>query len=370
MPDGMTARSRASSVSRRRMTEWRGPCWRSARELASAGQYPQALATLAEATRLDPANAALQELTRQIQDARTAHEVAERQARELAAKLAEADSRLAAGDLGKARKSAEAAAHLDAHAAAAILARIAEAEAKAAQEKAERQKAAEAARQAREREQKVVALLTKARKAKRAADALGFLEEAQRLDPQRPEIGTLMAQRQAEMAHPASSRARPADRATGVGVPDHQPGRPLSPALLGAIGAAVLLLVLGLWYALRDPAPRPVPNDSEVVDVDPPPPPPNRKDDPPVVQPSAVTIVTEPWTNVTLTPAAGGAAHTCTTPCQLQLPPGDYQLAFENGGLSQPATQPLSVPPGQPVDVHRTMPGFDVDSAVARIIGR
>ena len=82
-------------------------------------------------------------------------------------------------------------------------------------------------------------------------------------------------------------------------------------------------------------------------------------------------IVTEPWTNVTLTPAGGGKPETCVTPCQLQLPPGEYQLAFENpSGLAQPHTESLSVVAGQPVDLHRTMPGFDVDRAVASIVGR
>jgi hypothetical protein len=45
-------------------------------------------------------------------------------------------------------------------------------------------------------------------------------------------------------------------------------------------------------------------------------------------------------------------------------------VAFENGGLSQPHSEPLSVLAGQPVDVQRTMPGFDVDRAVAAIVGR
>ena len=90
----------------------------------------------------------------------------------------------------------------------------------------------------------------------------------------------------------------------------------------------------------------------------------------PAVVPSAVNIDTEPWTRVTLTPAAGGNPETCTTPCQLQLAPGEYQLAFENGGLSQPYSERLSIPAGQPVDVRRKMPGFDVDRAVAAIVGR
>ena len=287
------------------------------RELASAGQYPQALATLTEATRLDPGNGVLQDLTRQIRDAKTAHETAEKRARDLAAKLAEAESRLAAGDLAKARKSADAAAQIDAPAVAAILGRIADAEARAAQEKIEQQKAAEAARLARERDQKVTALLAKAKKAKKPADALGFLEDALRLDPQRPELPALIAQRQAEIALRATPPSPPVpDRAASpaVGVPARKTSRPLSPALLGGAAVVVLLLMVGLWYALRDPDPKPA--GGGVTVVDPKRPDPDKRNDPPVVTPSSVTIVTEPWANVTLTPAAGGDATTCTTPCR------------------------------------------------------
>jgi eukaryotic-like serine/threonine-protein kinase len=325
------------------------------RELASAGQYPQALATLVEATRLDPANPALEELTRQIRDAKTAHEAAERRARDVAVKLAEAESRLAAGDLAKARKCTDAAAQIDAQAAGvqAMLGRIGEAEARVAQEKAEQQKAAEAARQARERDQKVSALITKARKARRPADALGLLEEAQRLDPQRSELPALIAQRQTEIAHAAAPPAeRAAERVSGSGIPERKTGRPLSPAILGGAAAVLLLLVVGVWYAFRAPTP---PDDPV---------------NPPAVVLSAVVIDTEPWTNVTLTPAAGGDPQKCTTPCQLQLAPGEYQMAFENSALAQPYSESLSVPAGQPVDVRLKMPGFDVDRAVAAIVGQ
>jgi len=252
------------------------------------------------------------------------------------------------------------------------VARISEAEARAAQERAAQQQAAEAARLARERDQKVTALITKARKAKRPADALGFLEEAQRFDPQRAELAALIAQRQADLARPASSPSRPAPRGADAGVPEGRTGRPLSPAMLGAAAAAVLLLAVGLWYVLHDPTPKPTAGpDRPPVVVEP------RRTDPandpdtsPAPALSAVSIDTKPWTRVTLTPAAGGPPTTCITPCQLQLPPGDYRVAFENGGLSQPHSEALSVLAGQPVDVQRTMPGFDVDRAVAAIVGR
>ena len=191
---------------------------------------------------------------RREEDARRAEEEqrAGRRARDLGIKLAEAEGRLAAGDFAKARKSTDAAAQIDAQAPAvqAMRARIAEAEARIAQEKAEQQKAAEAARQVRERDQKVGALITRARKAKRPPDALGFLEEAQRLDPQRPELAALIAQRQAEIARAAAPPPeRPAERVAEPGVPERKAGRPLSPAILGGAAAAVLLLVAGLWYS-------------------------------------------------------------------------------------------------------------------------
>jgi hypothetical protein len=253
-----------------------------------------------------------------------------------------------------------------------VLGRIAEAEARPAQEKKAQQQAAEAARLARERDQKITALIAKARKAKKPGDALGFLEEAQRLDPQRTELAALIAQRQAELARKSTTPIPPAvhpDVSTpGVAVPERKTGTPLSPALLGGIGAVVILLVVGIWYFLREPTPPPPDPDKPPVVVD-------RGRTPggadrPGATPSSVTIVTEPWTNVTLTPARGGKPETCTTPCQLQLLPGEYELAFENGGITQPHTEALSVPAGQPVDVRRKMPGFDVDRAVTSIVGR
>ena len=339
------------------------------RELASAGQYAEALATLGEAIRLDPQNAELQELTRQIRDAKTAHEAAERRGRELAAKIAEAEARLAANDPGRARKFAEQAAAIDNQAPAvqALFARLAEADARAAEARAAQQRAVEAARQAKERDQRVATLITKARKARKPADALGFLDEAQRLDPQRPELAALIAERQAEASRPPAMPqplvSRPTERkAEGPGVPTGAPRAGLSPAVLGGIGAVFLvLIVFGVWFVMRTPTP---PDDLE-----------DRtkrggieKPLPPAAL-STVSIDVAPWARVTITPVAGGQPVSCTTPCQLQLAAGDYDVAFENGGLSSNFSDRLSVPAGQPVEMRRTMPGFDVDQAVSSIVG-
>jgi tetratricopeptide (TPR) repeat protein/predicted Ser/Thr protein kinase len=350
-----------------------------ARELASAGQYPQALATLTEASRLDPGSGELQELTRQIRETKAAHEAAERRARDLAAKIAEAERCLGAGDLHKARKAADAAGALDPQAPAveALHRRISEAEARAEQQRAEQQRAAEAARQAQEaarqakdRDQKVSTLIAKARKAKKPEEALRLLEEAQRIDPQRPELGALIAERQAEIAHRPPQPPPPSPRPAPPGPrPLHGPDRPETrkglpvPAVLGGVAALVALVGGGAWYFWPDPDPPPPVVTTN--DDDPTPTPTPR---PPVGARSTVRIVVAPFARVTLTPVAGGEPLTCDTPCQLDVAPGDYELIARHQDLPRSLTERLSVPAGQPLEVRRTMPGFDVDRAVASIV--
>jgi hypothetical protein len=81
-----------------------------------------------------------------------------------------------------------------------------------------------------------------------------------------------------------------------------------------------------------------------------------------------VRIVVAPFARVTLTPVAGGEPLTCDTPCQLDVAPGDYELIARHQDLPRSLTERLSVPAGQPLEVRRTMPGFDVDRAVASIV--
>jgi hypothetical protein len=133
-------------------------------------------------------------------------------------------------------------------------------------------------------------------------------------------------------------------------VVEKKPGLPL-PAVLGGAAAVLAVVVGGGWYFW--PQPDPDPDDGGR---------------PPAVERSVVRIDAAPWANVTLTPVGGGDPFTCTTPCQLDVPAGSYDLALENKTLSGPIAERLTVPAGQPVDVHRTMPGFDVDRAVASIV--
>jgi hypothetical protein len=293
--------------------------------------------------------------------------------------------RVAAGDLAGARLCAVAAAAIDAPAPAVqgLLARIAEADARAAQERAEQQRAAEAAKQARERDQKVSTLIGKARKAKKPAEALKLLEEAQRVDPQRPELAALIAERQAEIAHPPPQAPvkppvqapahTPERRPATSGVPDHRTRSPLSPGMLGGIAAGIVVLIVALWYFLRTPTPDPGPNDGTTTNGGPVAPGPNPGPGPgpgPVVPaaPSQVRIDSIPWSRVTLTPVAGGPATTCTTPCQLSLAPGEYQLAMANPDIPEPLSARVVVLAGEPVDVRKELSGFDLERAVSAIV--
>jgi hypothetical protein len=117
-----------------------------------------------------------------------------------------------------------------------------------------------------------------------------------------------------------------------------------------------------VWFFTR-PAPEPVgPVTPPIVDNDHPSP-------PAAVPRSPVSIVSTPWAHVTVSPVGGGDSVTCDTPCQMELAAGDYNLAFENNGLSTNLSERLSVPAGQPVEVRRNLPGFDVDRAVSSIVG-
>ena len=52
------------------------------------------------------------------------------------------------------------------------------------------------------------------------------------------------------------------------------------------------------------------------------------------------------------------------------LPPGDYILEFENGGLTRTLTHRITVVAGQPQIVSLTMPGFDGDRLVETLLGQ
>ncbi len=74
-----------------------------------------------------------------------------------------------------------------------------------------------------------------------------------------------------------------------------------------------------------------------------------------------VAIDALPWANVTLRNTAAGspvAVGPQATPFAAALPPGPYQLHFENGGVTPPMDQVIEVRPDNRT-FRFTMPGFD-----------
>ena len=419
----------------------------SARELADAGRLDEALAALGEAGRLDPANADLAELSRSVRAARAARDAAERRAQELAATLADAEARLAAGDLAGARVRVDEVWRLDRQyePAQAVEERLRAAEAADRAARDAQRQAAEAARQARERDAQIAALLKKARKAKKPAEAIAAIEDALRIDPthvrgarsprratHRDRAGRAGARRGGARARrrpgpggggPGPRRGRKDPRRGSQGGPRRRrEGRAGESRGCPASGGDRHLRrrpnwVLRSWAGARPPRPRACRHRGR--DRDPPPrerralllhafrsgrrdeagrgdddtatprrraptptptaawtPARTRRRSPsspvPVVATAGlapVSIDAAPWARVTITPAAGGAAVSCTTPCAMQLAAGEYLLAFENGGLSRPLTDRMVVTEGRPLDLRKTMPGFDPDRAVTSILG-
>ena len=88
--------------------------------------------------------------------------------------------------------------------------------------------------------------------------------------------------------------------------------------------------------------------------------------------PVNVRIDAKPWARVTIRPAAGQppvAADAQVTPFTIALPAGEYDLSLENGGLTRPATEHITVAANQPNEVRVTMPGFDPDRVVSALLG-
>ena len=85
-----------------------------------------------------------------------------------------------------------------------------------------------------------------------------------------------------------------------------------------------------------------------------------------------VSIDVRPWARVTVkalgaTPAPKPGTH--VTPLTLDLAPGEYELAFENGGLTEPLTRKVRVEAGAPAAFRFSMPGFAPAAIVDRLLG-
>ena len=80
-----------------------------------------------------------------------------------------------------------------------------------------------------------------------------------------------------------------------------------------------------------------------------------------------------PWARVQISRVEGSTTAAAqpvqTTPFVVSLPAGNYLLDCENGGLTSRATFNLNVTPGAPIAVAQTMPGFDIEQALNKLLG-
>jgi serine/threonine protein kinase/tetratricopeptide (TPR) repeat protein len=358
---------RAEEEARRALAERVAALVASARALADAQRFDEALAAIAEASGLDSANAEVAQLGRSVRAAKAEHDAAARKARDLATKLGDAEARLANGDFARALKRIDEVltvepGHAEAQALRATV--LARQEEKRQADEADRLRIEEA-RKARERASQVAALLKKARRARKPEPAIELLQQALAIDPGHAEAQALLEQRQAERQARSPQPAiegrdqygeiRPIvgtdAEEVGEAIPKPQARKPVPAGVLAAAALVVVALAAGLTlYLTREGPPKPTP---------------------PVRRMAFVTIDSSPWTNVTITPegAPPREPKKCTTPCGIQLAEGRYQVTFEPNGASKPESQSIHVKPDQENKVHRTMSGFDVDRAVDSILG-
>lgn len=339
------------------------------------------------------------EVSRALATLRATHADIERQRQEsaelVAGHVARAEMRLGRQEFRAARKDIEAALRIESEApdALALLARIEREEAQAAEE----------ARQARERERiarLVVDKLKKARRARSPEKARQLVLEALEVDGSNVEASALLEQydrdiAEAERARELQLREQPRDAhetpsvdtvvlspvspgpTTGLDVEHGRLVEPpstdgflgsLSPELRqrALVGVAAVLLVLvaviGLWRSARTTTDidSPIATDTPIAEPS-----------PPAIPIVPVTIDAIPWARFKVLPAASGVdvpAGELLTPITLQLPAGDYTLELENGNLTKPRSERITVAADRANTVLITMPGFDVEQTLADIL--
>ena len=88
---------------------------------------------------------------------------------------------------------------------------------------------------------------------------------------------------------------------------------------------------------------------------------------------STVYIDIRPWARVKITSATPNPAIPADTfyvPFAVDLPPGDYNLEAENGGVNRATTFQLKVAPGGAQSFVRAMPGFNATKVVESLLGQ
>ncbi len=280
--------------------------------------------------------------------------------------------------------------------AAAVAAGLAEEEARRVEEarKAEEARIAEEAREAEEARKADAALKAeqqrkadeKARRVaeesarKAAADEARRVAEAQALQKVEEDEQREAAEQEARRVAEAKARKQ-AEKQARLAVQGLLPKSPL-PRYVGLATAALVVAGVTIYLLLPGALPQPsggtdqtaaaVTTTIPATTTVPPPPPTGPPDNVLVPAPQLVSVDILPWARVRIVPVVAGVnvpGELLITPFTVQLPPGDYRLECENGGVSTRSVFPIKVEAGRPLTVTRTMSGFNADQVVGTLLG-
>jgi hypothetical protein len=162
----------------------------------------------------------------------------------------------------------------------------------------------------------------------------------------------------------------------------------VSPQTFGIAAAVVLLFLLAVgglvWMqsgrtGQASDTPTSVPVPATTTAPAPPPATTSVEAGPPAGDPPAAANLTtvyidfRPWARVRIVPSTPNPAiptDTYFAPFAIDLPPGDYNLEAENGGVTPPTKFELKVGEGAPMTFVRNMPGFNATKIVEGLLGQ
>ena len=184
------------------------------------------------------------------------------------------------------------------------------------------------------------------------------------------------------LAAQAAKAAPSVESVPAVVASDAPPKKTRLPIYAGIAAAVVLVAALAIYFRPA-PAPAPVPPPQRSGPVTPPEtkqppvvPPTDLKPVPPAdtsaVAPQLVSVDVLPWARVRIVPASANAdvpKEPLVTPFTIQLPPGNYRLECENGGVSTRSVFSITVEPGRPLSLTRPMTGFNAEQVVQALLG-
>jgi hypothetical protein len=157
---------------------------------------------------------------------------------------------------------------------------------------------------------------------------------------------------------------------------------PQTIAIAAAVVVVFLLAIAGLvWMRSGGPTqPSTTPVENVTTTPTTQPPTTTTSDTPTTVPPAAPGLTTvfidiRPWARIKVVPTTPNPStpipsDTFYAPFAVDLPPGDYTLEAENGGVTRATKFELKVGEGAPMTFVRNMPGFNATKIVESLLGQ